>query len=101
MTPGLWSREEIRNCLLALNQANRDMARRMAAQMTDTERAQIYRDGYGDALRAVAVAFGVAIPHLLPEPLPSNVPLPQHLKEAISVDSYGVYAPMLASGAHR
>jgi hypothetical protein len=35
-----------------------------AAPAFDPERAEAYRQGFGDAIRAVAVAFGVARPTL-------------------------------------
>lgn len=70
MSLDVWFKDDIRNTLLALNETSRDTHARLAALAADPSAAHEYRSGYGDALRAVAVAFGIATPQTSePEPV--------------------------------
>ncbi len=75
MSLDVWFRDDIKNTLVALNQANGAAALRLMVRDNDVREAQLYRDGYRDALRAVAIAFGIAISVTLPEPLTENLRL--------------------------
>ena len=64
MSLDVWFKDDIRNTLLALNETSRDthaLARSVAGESESTAH---YRSGYADALRAVAIAFGIAVPRI-------------------------------------
>ena len=81
MSLDVWFQRDIKHTLLALNQTSLDTVARIAALSADRHEAQIYRAGYGDALRAVAIAFGIATPATPPKPLTENLRLPQDWTE--------------------
>ena len=81
MSLDVWFRDDIKNTLVALNQANGMGTARMALQIEEPREIQIYREGYRDALRAVAIAFGIATAVTLPEPLTENLRLTRTWKE--------------------
>jgi hypothetical protein len=56
----LWFREDVAR-ILASTHETMHAAQRATAPL-DPELAATYRQGFADALRAVAVAFGVAVP---------------------------------------
>jgi hypothetical protein len=56
----LWFREDVARILASTHETMRASQRAMAP--LDPELAATYRQGFADALRAVAVAFGVASP---------------------------------------
>jgi hypothetical protein len=56
----LWFREDVARILAATHTAMAASLR--AAPAVDREAAEAYRQGFEDALRAVGVAFGVAVP---------------------------------------
>ena len=62
MSLDVWFKEDIKNTLLALNETSRDTHTRLSALTVDSAAARVYRAGYGDALRAVAIAFGICAP---------------------------------------
>lgn len=51
---GIWFKDEIEDILLAIDEANLDMASRF-----DTPEVRIYRQGFTAAISAVATAFGI------------------------------------------
>jgi hypothetical protein len=55
-------KDDIRNTLLALNETSTDTHAQVVALCGESPSALSYRSGYGDALRAVAIAFGIAVP---------------------------------------
>lgn len=58
----LWFREDVARILASTHET---MAASLgAATPVDAEAADAYRQGFNDALRALAVAFGVAAPRL-------------------------------------
>lgn len=65
MSLDIWSRDDIRNVILAANAASNDVARRAApagdgaAQTSDTD--STYRAGYEAALVTLATAFGIPL----------------------------------------
>lgn len=65
MSLDVWFKDDIRNTLLALNETSHDTHAQVVALCGESASARSYRSGYGDALRAVAIAFGVAIPRTL------------------------------------
>ncbi len=67
MSLDVWFKDDIRNTLLALNETSHDTHAQLAALVGESATAQSYRLGYGDALRAVAIAFGVAAPRTTDE----------------------------------
>ena len=64
MSLDVWFKDDIRNTLLALNETSRDTHALVVSLAGDSATATSYRSGYGDALRAVAIAFGIANPRL-------------------------------------
>jgi len=64
MSLDIWSRDDIRNIILAANAASADAAMQ-ARNADDSSTAQqvlsAYRDGYEAALIAVATAFGIPL----------------------------------------
>jgi hypothetical protein len=58
----LWFREDVARILAATHET---MAASLGATApVDAEVTGAYRQGFGDALRAVAMAFGLTAPHL-------------------------------------
>jgi hypothetical protein len=55
----LWFREDVARILASAGETMR-MSQNATAPL-DPEMAALYQQGFGDALRAVAVAFGVAV----------------------------------------
>lgn len=76
MSLDVWFKEDIKNALVALNGANASSLARFAPQANDAD-VQLYRAGYCDALRAVAVALGITL--TLPEPTPTILSLAQRI----------------------
>ena len=62
MSLDVWFKDDIRNTLLALNETSLDTHALVVSLAGDSASAASYRSGYGDALRAVAIAFGIAYP---------------------------------------
>ncbi len=91
MSLNVWVRDDIKNTLLALNEASGSLALRISSHADDVY-LQAYRDGYADALRAVAVAFGIMIP-TPPDPLPEALRLPRHWIEVEDDDVDGACTP--------
>ncbi len=85
MSLDVWFKEDIQHTLLALNEANGTMLVRLAANANDLSELQTYRDGYCDALRAVAIALGIALPNVLPEPLTLTIPKTRIWKEVTTI----------------
>jgi hypothetical protein len=56
----LWFREDVARILASTHEAMR--AAMGATAPLDVESAETYQQGFADALKAVAVAFGVAVP---------------------------------------
>ena len=56
----MWFREDCQRILASVLETQRNAARAMPA--LDTEQAAAYQRGFFDALRAVAVGFGIAPP---------------------------------------
>lgn len=81
----VWFREDICNTLRALNEANGAILARLGTYGEDVSELQAYRDGYCDALRAVAIAFGIPIPSALPEPLTISLPKTRTWKEVTTI----------------
>jgi hypothetical protein len=61
MTLDLWFREDVTRILASTYDAMRASTR--AASTEDSGEMGLYRQGFTDALRAVAVAFGVGTPN--------------------------------------
>lgn len=72
MSLDVWFQSDIKNTLLAINQTSLDTTVRLATLAGDTAELQAYRAGYNDALRAIAIAFGIARPATHPQPLQSE-----------------------------
>jgi hypothetical protein len=70
MSLDVWFQQDIKHTLLAINQTSLDTTTRLASLAGDTPELQAYRAGYNDALRAVAIAFGIAHPAPTPQALP-------------------------------
>lgn len=62
MSLDVWFKDDIRNTLLALSETSQDTHAQIVALVGESPTAQSYRSGYGDALRAVAIAFGITAP---------------------------------------
>jgi len=62
MSLDVWFKDDIRNTLLALSETSQDTHAQIVALVGESQTAQSYRSGYGDALRAVAIAFGITAP---------------------------------------
>ena len=56
----MWFREDVQRILASVLETQRNAARAMPA--LDTEHAAAYQRGFFDALKAVAVGFGIAPP---------------------------------------
>lgn len=65
MSLDVWFKDDIRNTLLALNETSHDTHAQLVALCGESALARSYRSGYGDALRAVAIAFGISVPRAL------------------------------------
>lgn len=65
MSLDIWSRDDIRNIILAANAASADMVMRAEQNTGDdalaTERLRAYRDGFEAALATLATAFGIPL----------------------------------------
>jgi len=85
MSLDVWFKDDIKNTLVALNEANGAMLLRLAAHADDATELQTYRDGYCDALRAVAIALGIAMPSALPQPLTLTVHKTRIWKEVTTI----------------
>lgn len=72
MSLEVWFKEDIRNTLLALNETSSNTHAQMVALCGDSASSESYRAGYGDALRAVAIAFGIAVSRSADDVLPAN-----------------------------
>ena len=59
MSPDIWFREVVTRILASVLEVQRNAAR---ITPLDTEYATAYRRGFVDALQAVAVGFGLALP---------------------------------------
>jgi hypothetical protein len=55
MSLDIWSRDDIRNVILAANAASADIAARSGVDLID------YRAGYEAALMTIALAFGIPL----------------------------------------
>ena len=64
MSLDVWFKDDIRNTLLALSEASQDTHAQVVSLVGESPTAQSYRSGYGDALRAVAIAFGITAPRM-------------------------------------
>jgi hypothetical protein len=56
----LWFREDVARMLASAHETLRASAGALSA--SDSESAEAYQQGFTDALRAVGIAFGVAVP---------------------------------------
>lgn len=65
MSLDIWSRDDIRNVILAANAASADVASRAIGRSDSTSEAQenltSYRAGYEAALMTLATAFGIPL----------------------------------------
>lgn len=96
MSLDVWFRDDMRNALAALNEANSAAIAQLATEVEEWQHVKIYRDGYCDALRAVAIAFGIKLlpdvlneaplPLTAPEPLTDSLRLTRTWKEVIDED---------------
>jgi hypothetical protein len=80
----LWFQTDVARILAATHETMQSSLN--AATPLDPELARSYRQGFGDALRAVAVAFGVAVPS---ESVPATPPQPWRVgTQALRSDGY-------------
>jgi hypothetical protein len=85
MSLDVWYKDDVKNALVALNEANGALLARLNASLGAVADVQAYRDGYCDALHAVAVALGIEMPGALPEPLTVNLPKIRNWKEVNTI----------------
>ena len=81
MSLDVWFQQDIKHTLLAINQTSLDTTVRLATLAGDTPELQAYRSGYNDALRAVAIAFGIAKPTAQTKTLDMPRRLPRQWEE--------------------
>lgn len=81
MSLDVWFQQDIKHTLLAINQTSLDTTVRLASLAGDTPELQAYRSGYNDALRAVAIAFGIATPTAPTQTLHRSRQLPRPWEE--------------------
>ena len=78
MSLDVWFKDDIRNTLVAIDTASADAITRAAAGPHGNHAMRLYREGFQDAVKAVATAFGISIPTKLSDPLYSNLRLPEN-----------------------
>jgi hypothetical protein len=88
----LWFREDVARILASTQETMRSTLGAVAA--VEPERADAYQDGFADALRAVAIAFGVCTPAIVSLSGVGQLP---HIVHAAKIDS----APSGGNGARQ
>ena len=69
MSLDVWFKDDIRNTLIALDLASAASATQSVSGPRANHAARLYREGFQDAVKAVAVAFGIHLPVKPSEPL--------------------------------
>ena len=85
MSLDVWYKDDVKHMLVALNEANGALLARLRMSLDEQAGVHAYRDGYCDAMRAVAIALGIDIPDALPEPLTVNLPKIRTWKEVNTI----------------
>ena len=78
MSLDVWFKDDIRNTLLAIDLASAAAVTRAASGPHGNHAMRLYREGFQDAVKAVATAVGITIPNNLSDPLYSNLRLPEN-----------------------
>ena len=75
MSLDVWFKDDIRNTLIAIDLASAASATQAASGPRGNHAVRLYREGFQDAVKAVAMAFGIQISSKLSEPLFTNLRL--------------------------
>lgn len=71
-------KDDIRNTLLAIDLVSAAAVTRAASGPHGNHAMRLYREGFQDAVKAVAAAFGITIPNNLSDPLYSYLRLTEN-----------------------